>query len=73
MNKNLDITGKYRHYKGNEYEVIGEGIHTETEEKLVVYRSLYAPFTIWVRPLDMFFDTVLINDKVIPRFTKISN
>ena len=70
MNKNLDITGNYRHYKGNESEVIGEGVHTETEEKLVIYKSISAPYTIWVRPFDMFFDDVLINDKKLPRFTK---
>ena len=68
---NIDITGHYRHYKGNEYEVIGEGIHTETEEKLIVYKALYEPYTMWVRPFDMFFESVIIDGKEIPRFTKI--
>lgn len=68
---NATITGHYRHYKGNEYEVLGEGIHTETEEKPIIYKSLHEPFTVWVRPYDMFFETVVINGKEIPRFSKI--
>lgn len=71
MNKATDITGKYRHYKGNEYEVIGTGIHTETEEKIIIYKALYEPYQVWLRPYDMFFNTVKINNKEIPRFTKI--
>jgi len=66
-----DITGHYRHYKGNEYEVLGEGTHTETEEKFVVYKALYAPYAIWVRPFDMFFEPVVIDGQTIPRFAKI--
>ena len=69
--KNTDIKGRYRHYKGNEYEVIGEGIHTESEERLIIYRSLYEPYTIWVRPYDMFFESVTIHGHEIPRFAKI--
>ncbi len=69
--ENTNITGRYRHYKGNEYEVIGEGTHSETEEKFVVYKSLYEPFTIWVRPFDMFFEPVEVNGQTIPRFAKI--
>lgn len=68
-----DITGHYRHYKGNEYEVIGEGTHTETEEKLVVYKSLYEPYTIWVRPFDMFFEPITIDGQKMPRFAKIKD
>lgn len=66
-----DITGHYRHYKGNEYEVLGVGMHTETEEKLVVYKALYEPYAIWVRPYDMFFESTTVDSRVIPRFTKI--
>ena len=44
-------TGRYRHYKGNEYEVIGIARHSETEEDLVVYRKLYGDGSLWVRPL----------------------
>lgn len=50
--------GKYRHYKGNEYEVTGVAKHSETEELLVVYRPLYGERGLWVRPLEM-FDGVL--------------
>lgn len=52
--------GIYRHYKGNEYEVIGVAKHSETEELLVVYRALYGERGLWVRPLEM-FDGVLEN------------
>ena len=61
--------GKYRHYKGNEYEVIGVAKHSETLEDLVVYRALYSEGGLWVRPLGMFLEEVLIDGKVIPRFT----
>ena len=67
----LPITGTYRHYKGNEYEVIGEATHTETEERLIIYKALYEPFAIWARPYDMFFETVEINGESIPRFEKL--
>ncbi|OJU87437.1 hypothetical protein BGO17_00320 [Candidatus Saccharibacteria bacterium 49-20] len=65
-----DITGMYRHYKGNEYEVLGIGLHTETEEKLVVYKGLYEPYQIWVRPYDMFFETVIVDGVEVNRFQK---
>lgn len=68
-----DITGRYKHYKGNEYEVIGEATHTETEERLVVYKSLYPPFTLWARPYDMFFETVTMDGQTIPRFLKVED
>lgn len=71
--EHTDITGRYRHYKGNEYEVIGEGVHTETEEKLVIYKSLYEPYTIWARPFAMFFESVVIEGVEIPRFTKVES
>lgn len=51
-------TGRYRHYKGNEYDVIGVAHHSETEEPLVVYRAVYGEMGLWVRPLAM-FDGVL--------------
>ncbi|MEO7905211.1 MAG: DUF1653 domain-containing protein [Candidatus Saccharimonadales bacterium] len=66
----MTIADIYQHYKGNDYEVIGEAVHTETEERLVVYRSLGNPVTIWVRPFDMFFESVIIDGQTVPRFRK---
>ena len=60
--------GKYRHYKGKEYEVIGVAKHSETLEDLVVYRHLYGEGELWVRPLAMFIEDVEIDGKKIPRF-----
>ena len=63
--------GIYRHYKGNEYRVIGVARHSETEEWLVVYQPQYGNFDLWVRPFDMFTETVTIDDTAIPRFEYI--
>ncbi|MGE5421827.1 MAG: DUF1653 domain-containing protein [Ignavibacteriales bacterium] len=54
--------GKYRHYKGNYYEVLGVARHTETEELMVVYRALYGDRELWVRPHHMFLETVTRSD-----------
>jgi hypothetical protein len=64
-------TGRYRHYKGGEYEVIGVARHSETHEPLVVYRPLYNDSGWWVRPHAMFFGTVDIDGAVQPRFARI--
>jgi hypothetical protein len=64
--------GRYRHYKGNEYEVIGVARHSEDETKLVVYRPLYGDKELWVRPLQMFMETVQVDGKTKPRFEYIS-
>ena len=61
--------GRYRHYKGQEYEVIGCARHSETQEELVVYRALYGDRGLWVRPVAMFVEQVLINGKSVPRFS----
>lgn len=61
-------SGRYRHYKGNDYEVLGTATHSETGERLVVYRALYGAYGLWVRPLSMFAETVTVGDKVVPRF-----
>lgn len=63
--------GKYRHYKGNEYEVIGIAKHSETLEELVVYRALYGNHDLWVRPFEMFVEEVEIDGKKISRFEYI--
>ena len=61
-------TGRYRHYKGKEYEVLGCAKHSETEEELVVYRALYGDFGLWVRPKTMFLEEVLVEGRACPRF-----
>ncbi len=63
--------GKYRHFKGNEYEVIGVAKHSETLEELVVYKALYGEFGLWVRPKEMFLETIERNGKTIKRFEYI--
>jgi hypothetical protein len=60
--------GRYRHYNGGEYEVIGVARHSETQEPLVVYRPLYNASGWWVRPHAMFFETVDIGGVVQQRF-----
>jgi hypothetical protein len=63
--------GRYRHYKGNEYEVIGVAKHSEDETNLVVYRPLYGEKSLWVRPLDMFVETVEVDGETKARFKYI--
>ena len=60
--------GRYRHYKGNEYIVLGIAHHSETQEELVVYRQVYGERGLWVRPKEMFLETVEVNGKQVPRF-----
>jgi len=63
--------GRYRHYKGKDYEVIGVARHSETEEPLVVYRCLYGDYSLWVRPLAMFRETVEVAGEQVPRFARL--
>lgn len=63
--------GKYRHYKGGEYQVQGVATHSETGEHLVVYSPLYGERGLWVRPLAMFRETVKIEGRTLPRFSYI--
>jgi hypothetical protein len=60
--------GRYRHYKGGEYEVLGVARHSETDEELVVYRPLYGEHGLWVRPKAMFCESVIVDGKAVPRF-----
>jgi len=60
--------GRYRHYKGQDYEVFGLVRHSETEEWLVHYRTLYGDYSHWVRPLDMFTSLVDTDDGQVERF-----
>lgn len=66
----LPQPGKYRHYKGGAYEVIGTARHSETGEPLVVYRCLYDDNSLWVRPLAMFQETVVVDGEELPRFKR---
>ena len=63
--------GKYRHFKGNEYEVLYIARHSETEEEMVVYRALYGDFGIWVRPASMWNEIIERDGKKMQRFTYI--
>ena len=65
--------GKYQHYKGDFYQVVGIARHSETQEKLVVYQALYdskkfGANALWVRPLKMFLENVVVDNKPVPRF-----
>lgn len=63
--------GRYRHYKGNEYEVVGMVRHSETLEWMVLYRALYGEHGLWVRPAAMFAEDVTIDGKTQPRFARL--
>ena len=63
--------GKYRHFKGNEYEVLCIAKHSETLEPLVVYRALYGKGEVWVRPASMWSEVLERDGKTFPRFTYI--
>lgn len=65
--------GKYRHYKGNLYEVTGTAIHSETLEEMVIYRALYGNMDVWVRPASMWNDIVEINGMPVKRFEPVSD
>ena len=65
--------GRYRHFKGGEYEVLGLATHSETEEPMVVYRQLYGERGLWVRPAAMWNETVERDGKTIRRFTYIGD
>lgn len=64
------LPGKYRHYKGGSYEVIGTARHSENDEQLVVYRCRYDNNSLWVRPLAMFMEAVSVDGQNVPRFTR---
>ena len=61
-------SGRYRHYKGNFYQVIDVAYHSETEEEMVVYRKLYGDGSLWVRPLSMFVENVQVDGRPVARF-----
>lgn len=65
------LPGRYRHFKGNEYEVICTARHSETEEEMVVYRALYGEEGVWVRPASMWNETLERDGKTVQRFTRL--
>lgn len=65
-------TGLYRHYKGQQYRVLGVARHSETEEELVIYQALYGEYGLWARPLSMFCESVQVDGEQVPRFALIS-
>src|SRR5262245_56175375 len=68
MNEKTIQPGRYRHYKGNEYTVVGTARHSETLEELVVYRQEYGEHGLWVRPKEMFSEKVEVDGQGVPRF-----
>ncbi|MBE7060001.1 MAG: DUF1653 domain-containing protein [Ruminococcaceae bacterium] len=60
--------GRYRHFKGNEYELLGVAKHSETLEEYVIYRALYGDKGLWIRPKEMFFEKVTRDGKTFNRF-----
>src|ERR1700730_15831440 len=60
--------GRYRHYKGKEYTILGVALHSETQEELVVYRQEYGDHGLWVRPKQMFLETVAVDGHGETRF-----
>ena len=69
----LVLPGRYRHFKGNEYEVLYVATHSETMEPMVVYRALYGEGGIWVRPADMWNEEIVRDGKRFRRFTRIDD
>lgn len=65
--------GKYRHFKGGEYELIAVATHSESLEQMVVYRALYGECGLWVRPANMWHETVEHEGKIVPRFTLVTS
>lgn len=63
--------GLYRHYKGKDYRVVCVAKHSETGEDLVVYQALYGDYGYWVRPLQMFLETVSVDGREIERFAYV--
>jgi hypothetical protein len=60
------------HFKGGLYKMLGTACHSESLEKVVVYQALYGSNKIWVRPLDMFFDKIILNGVLVDRFKEIT-
>jgi hypothetical protein len=63
--------GRYRHFKGSEYTVLDVALHSETMEEFIVYRPEYGDRALWVRPKQMFLETVETEGRIVPRFAYI--
>lgn len=63
--------GRYRHYKGKDYDVLGVARHSESEEEYVVYRQLYGTGDLWIRPVGMFLESVSLEGATVPRFRRL--
>ena len=63
--------GRYRHYKGKDYDVLGVARHSESEEEYVVYRQLYGTGDLWIRPVGMFLESVSVEGATVPRFRRL--
>jgi cupin 2 domain-containing protein len=72
MNEKTIQPGSYRHYKGNEYTVVGTARHSETLEELVVYRQEYGEHRLWVRPKEMFSEKVKVDGEEVRRFQPLA-
>ena len=70
--KSIEIGSVYEHYRGLLYKIISVARHSEILEELVVYQALYGEFDVWVRPLSMFLETVVIDGETLPRFKVVS-
>ncbi len=73
QNTEMILPGKYRHFKGNEYEVLLVAKHSETEDPMVVYRALYGDHDIWVRPASMWNEIIERDGKTFRRFERITD
>ena len=70
----MELTkGRYKHYKGLYYEVLDTARHSETEEWMVVYKTLYGDFSTWVRPFEMFTSSVEVDGVMVERFSKVDD
>ena len=72
MNAIVIEPGRYRHYKGNDYEVIAMARHSESLDCMVVYQALYGDGGLWVRPAAMFAENVVVDGNTVPRFARIT-
>ena len=71
--QSIVVGSLYEHYKGLRYKVLGVARHSETLEELIVYQALYGEGGIWVRPLDMFLENIVVDGKSWPRFRPIQH